>query len=167
MLERAGADGPVYLAGDFAGGGLALAATQTWIAAGGPRPAGLTLISPWLDAALTNPATPAVATRDPWLTVEAARVLGRAWAAHLPDRDPPVSPIRGDVDNLPHIDLYTGDRDILQPDCWLLRDTVPDDRLTYHQQQGGLHVYPLRPVPEASPARQGLLSHIHAALRFP
>jgi acetyl esterase/lipase len=160
----AATQGPVYLAGDSSGGGLALAATQTWLAAGGAAPVGLTLISPWLDIALTNPDIPAVEGRDPWLSAAGLRECGKAWAADIPPDDPRVSPIYGDLDNLPPIDLYIGDRDIFLPDCRRLRDRIPPERLTYHEQPGGIHVYPLLPVPEARATRPGLVDHITAAL---
>jgi acetyl esterase/lipase len=59
VMDRAAQSGPIYIAGDSSGAGLALAATQTVIIAGATPPLGLTLISPWLDIALTNPAIPA------------------------------------------------------------------------------------------------------------
>jgi acetyl esterase/lipase len=65
VLIQAAARGPIYVAGDSSGAGLALAATQTVISAGAIPPAGLTLISPWLDIALTNPAITAIGCRPP------------------------------------------------------------------------------------------------------
>ncbi len=62
VIDRAAQRGPIYIAGDSSGAGLALAATQTVIISGANPPVGVTLISPWLDIALTNPA---IATRLP------------------------------------------------------------------------------------------------------
>jgi acetyl esterase/lipase len=167
VLIRASADGPIYLAGDSSGAGLALAATQTWIAAGGTPPAGLTLISPWLDIALTNPGIAAIEPRDPWLAVPGLRECGKAWAANVPLDDPRVSPICGQLTSLPPIDLYIGDRDIFLPDSRRLRDTLPPEGLNYHEQPGGIHVYPLLPTPEARATRPTLLAHITEALDGP
>ena len=141
--------------------------TQTWIAAGGTPPVGLTLISPWLDIALTNPAIPNIERHDPWLAVPGLRECGKAWAAAIPLDDPRVSPINGDLRHLPSVDLYIGDRDIFLPDCRRLRDTVPPGRLTYHEQPGGIHVYPLLPTPEARSTRPILVAHIAKALDGP
>jgi acetyl esterase/lipase len=160
VLECASRRGPIYLAGDSSGAGLALAATQTMINAGVGAPLGLTLISPWLDITLTNPAIAAVAKHDPWLAAPGLRECGRVWARRLCADDPRVSPIFGGLHNLPPIDLYVGDRDIFVADCRRLRDTIGNQRITYHEQPGAIHVYPLLPVPEAKPARQALLSHI-------
>lgn len=164
VISQATQDGPTYLAGDSSGAGLALAAAQATIGAGSTPPLGLTLISPWLDIALTNPAIPSLAKRDPWLAVPGLRECGRVWAGHLPADDYRVSPIFGALHNLPPIDLYIGDRDIFVADCRQLRASVGVGRITYHEQPGAIHIYPLLPVPEAKPARRALLSHIAAAL---
>jgi acetyl esterase/lipase len=167
VMGRAATQGPVYLAGDSSGAGLALAATQTVITAGAATPIGLTLISPWLDIALTNPAIATIAKRDPWLAAPGLRECGRVWARHLPAEDNRVSPIHGELHNLPPIDLYVGDRDIFVADCRQLRESIGHDRLTYHEEPGAIHVYPLLPVPEAKPARHALLGHIQATVISP
>lgn len=164
---RANQHGPVYLAGDSSGAGLALAATQTIVSETATPPVGLTLISPWLDIALTNPAIPTIAARDPWLAAPGLRECGRVWAGHLPADDNRVSPIFGELHNLPPIDLYVGDRDIFVADCRRLRERIGADGISYHEQPGAIHVYPLLPVPEAIPARHALLDHIDAALNAP
>lgn len=167
VTGRAAQDGPVYMVGDSSGAGLALAATQTMVGEAASAPLGITLISPWLDIALTNPAIPAIAHRDPWLAVAGLRECGRVWARGLPADDHRVSPIFGDLQNLPPIDLYVGDRDIFLADCRLLRERVGTDRIGYHEQPGAIHVYPLLPVPEAKPARRALLDHIATAVNAP
>ncbi|MDA2893350.1 alpha/beta hydrolase fold domain-containing protein [Mycolicibacterium sp. BiH015] len=157
--------GPVHLAGDSAGGGLALAVTQQWLADGGDPPTGLTLISPWLDATVSNPAIPTLAHLDPWLSVEALHVIAEAWAGPLDIADPRVSPLHGDLSTLPPVDLYVGTRDILQPDCPRLRDEAPEGRVSYTEEPGALHVYPLLPAPEGRRARAQLLTRLSARLR--
>lgn len=167
VTGRAATRGPFYLIGDSSGAGLALAATQTIISDGATPPVGLTLISPWLDIELTNPAIAPIAPRDPWLAVPGLRECGRVWAAQLATDDNRVSPIFGALHNLPPIDLYVGDRDIFLADCRRLRDTVGADRMTYHEQPGAIHVYPLLPVPEGKAARRILLGNIAGKLAVP
>lgn len=164
VLSHLSAQGPVYLAGDSAGGGLALAVTQQWLANGGTPPVGLTLISPWLDATMHIPAIPTVAHLDPWLGAEALHLIAKAWAGALDVADPRVSPLYGDLSTLPPVDLYVGTRDILQPDCLRLRDGAPDGRVTYTEQPGALHVYPLLPAPEGRRTRAPLLARLSARL---
>jgi acetyl esterase/lipase len=165
VLDHAATQGPVYLAGDSAGAGLALAVTQCWLADGGHTPLGLTLISPWLDITLKNPAITDVAARDPWLGIDALRFIGRTWAGPLNYDDPKVSPINGDLTALPPTDLYIGTRDVFLPDCRRLGDHTGESTLDYTEQPGALHVYPLLPVPEGRNARDQLITQIATRLR--
>jgi acetyl esterase/lipase len=165
VIASAASTGPVYIVGDSSGGALALASTQVWLAAGNPPPCGLTLISPWLDIALRNPAIEQVAAKDPWLGPEGLRYIGKRWVADLDDTDPRVSPLFGELVALPPVDLYVGTRDIFMPDCRLLRDQLPRDNNSYHEEPGAIHVYPLLPVPEGRRARTIAVAHIANTLR--
>ncbi|MFC3964769.1 alpha/beta hydrolase fold domain-containing protein [Nocardia jiangsuensis] len=148
-------DGPTYLAGDSAGAGLALAAALH------AEPIGLTLIAPWLDIALTNPEIPALERRDPWLSAAGLKLCGEVWRGDLAPDDPLVSPLFGDLTQLPPIDLYIGGRDIALADCRLLRDRAP--AVTMHEEPGAIHDYPLLPfAPESRAARRTLLGNIGA-----
>jgi acetyl esterase/lipase len=162
VLHHASASGPAYLIGDSSGGGLALAATMTWLAAGGQSPSGLTLISPWLDIALRNPDIDAVEPRDPWLARAGLRLCGSSWAANLTPDDPEVSPIFGDLTGLPTLDVYIGTDDIFLPDCRTLRGAVPPNGIDYHEESGAIHVYPLLPTPEGRAARRNILATVAA-----
>ncbi|UGT60193.1 alpha/beta hydrolase fold domain-containing protein [Nocardia asteroides] len=148
-------DGPIHLAGDSAGAGLALAAALN------AAPTGLTLIAPWLDIALTNPEIPAIERRDPWLSAAGLRLCGEVWRGDLAPDDPLVSPLFGDLTELPPIDLYIGGRDIALADCRLLRDRAP--AVAMHEEPGAIHDYPLLPfAPESRAARRTLLGNIAA-----
>jgi acetyl esterase/lipase len=151
-----------YLAGDSAGGGLALLTAQA-VRAG---VAGLTLLAPWLDLSLSNPGIDEVEPRDPWLRRPGLRVMAAAWARDLPLTDPRLSPIFGDLTGLPPTQVLVGTRDITLPDCRMLRDRFPGgDRLTYHEEPGALHVYPLLlPAPEARSGRDAIVAHLRASL---
>lgn len=156
-------EGPAYLMGDSAGGGLALAATQTWLAGGGAAPVGLTLLAPWLDLAIRNPEVDVVERRDPWLTRPGLRACAEAWAGDLSMDDPRVSPLFGRLDDLPPIDLYVGTRDLGLPDARQLAGQAPS--VTLHEEPGAVHVYPLLPlVPEGRRARAELLDGVSRAL---
>jgi acetyl esterase/lipase len=164
LLTTLTAAGPTYLVGDSAGGSLALATTQAWLASGGPPPRGLTLMSPWLDATLKNTDINEVEPSDPWLTRPGLAPIAKSWAHQRDLDDPWVSPLFGELTDLPLIDLYIGDRDITMPDCRLLRDRLPADRIRYHEQPGAVHVYPLLPTPEGRTARREFIAHIKTVL---
>lgn len=156
IAAEAAAGRRVYLAGDSAGGGLALLAAQ---AIGGV--AGLTAIAPWLDLAMGNPEVDALEPHDPWLRRAGLRPVAAAWAGDLPLRDPRLSPLFGDLTGLPPTQILVGTRDITMPDCRVLRDRIPPSvPLTYHEEEGALHVYPLLPVPEARAGRRAIVDHI-------
>ncbi|MBG0564463.1 alpha/beta hydrolase [Actinoplanes aureus] len=154
-LARAGRR--CYLAGDSAGGGLALLAAQ----ATPGDVAGLTLLAPWLDLTMSNPGIDAIEPYDPWLARPGLRPLAAAWAGGLALDDPRLSPIYGDLDHLPPLQVLVGTRDITLADCRTLRDRLPARvPLTYHEEPGALHVYPLLPVPEAKAGRRAIVEHI-------
>ncbi|MFG1604457.1 alpha/beta hydrolase fold domain-containing protein [Actinoplanes sp. NPDC049265] len=162
FVQRVIADvGRCYLAGDSAGGGLALIAAQNT-----PGPvAGLTLMAPWLDLTMSNPGIDQVEPHDPWLRRAGLHPMAAAWAGDLPLTDPRLSPINGDLTGLPPTQILVGTRDITLPDCRLLRDRMPPEvPLTYHEQPGAIHVYPLLPVPEARAGRAAIVNHIRAAI---
>ncbi|MEU8819820.1 alpha/beta hydrolase fold domain-containing protein [Actinoplanes sp. NPDC048796] len=150
---------PCYLVGDSSGGGLALLAAQATPAS----VAGLTMIAPWLDLTMSNPRVDALEPHDPWLTRAGLRPIAAAWAGDLALDDPRVSPLYGDLSQLPPTQILVGTRDITMPDCRLLRDRVPaGTKLTYHEQEGAIHAYPLLPVPEAAAGRQAIYDHIRS-----
>lgn len=102
--------GPVIIAGDSAGGGLALAtalaARQRQIAA----PAALVLFSPWTDlsAALPNEAPRDVMLRADWLSACAACYL-----AGRPTTTPLASPLLHDLAGLPPTLIQAGADELL------------------------------------------------------
>ncbi|SNY69329.1 Acetyl esterase/lipase [Paractinoplanes atraurantiacus] len=147
---------PCYLVGDSSGGGLALLAAQAVPAS----VAGLTMIAPWLDLTMSNPEVDALEPHDPWLARAGLRPIAAAWAGELALDDPRVSPLYGDLSQLPPAQILVGTRDITMPDCRLLRDRVPG--LTYHEQEGAIHAYPLLPVPEAAAGRRAIYEHIRS-----
>lgn len=161
IRDLAGQGRRCYLAGDSAGGGLALLAAQ----ATGGEVAGLTLLAPWLDLTMSNPGIDAIEPYDPWLARPGLRPLAAAWTGGLALDDPRLSPIYGDLENLPPLQILVGTRDITLADCRTLRDRLPGSvPLTYHEEPGALHVYPLLPVPEARAGRQAIVRHIRETL---
>lgn len=108
----------IVLMGDSAGGGMALAMTQTMRDQGIPMPRALVLICPWLDVRCCNPEIQrrGLEEMDPMLTANFS-MAGRAWAAGLPMDTPLVSPMFGELSGLPPITLYGGTREILWPDA--------------------------------------------------
>ncbi|WP_045747311.1 alpha/beta hydrolase [Actinoplanes rectilineatus] len=149
----------VTVAGDSAGGGLALALTQTLRT----PPGRLVLISPWLDLTMSNPAVAAVRPLDPWLSPPGLVVAGQAWAGGDDPHRPELSPLNGDLSALPPTDLYIGTRDVFHPDTILLHELArkADVDCTLQVADGAFHVYPLVTiVPEGRRAAADIVRRI-------
>ncbi|GAA4681925.1 alpha/beta hydrolase [Frondihabitans cladoniiphilus] len=163
-VVEAAAGRPVFLGGDSAGGGLALGQAlrlrdgsvvggahgtgggrhSTEIAPGdAPAPAGLILLSPWLDVTLSAPQIADVAPLDPMLGRAGLVEAGDLWRGDLDGHDPLVSPLYGDLRGLPPIFVHQGDRDILLPDAKQLARTVTraGGRIELRITKGGFHVF--------------------------
>lgn len=153
------------LAGDSAGAGMALAAAQQ----AGPqvreRIAGLLLIAPWLDLAMTNPEVEAIEPTDPWLTRAGLHPIARSWAGDLAVEDPRASPLNGELADLPPTEVWVGTRDITLPDCRELGRRMPHDApFALHVEDGAIHDYPLLPAPEGKRARREIAARVSALL---
>ena len=159
LHDRLAPDGPLHVLGDSAGGTLALLLAQAH--AGDGSIAGLTLIAPWLDLSMTNPAADLVERHDPWLTRAGMRPIAAHWVAGRDLDDPTVSPLYGDLTRLPPTLVLVGSRDICRPDCDRLVELAPASAdLTLHVEDGSPHDYPLLPTPEGRRARQAITEHV-------
>lgn len=142
----------VVVAGDSAGGALALVAAMRERDAGRPVPDALVLFSPWVDALLDSPAVAEVAPFDPMLGRDGLVAAGRWWAGDRGPASPEVSPVRGDLSGLPPVSAYAGDRDLLTPDVKRLVHgvTAAGGRAELRLYRGAFHVFVGAPwTPEA------------------
>ena len=126
QIRLRGAD-LVGVEGDSAGGGLVLAAVQELVRRGSDVPARMVLISPWLDATVSDPRSRGV--NDPLLSIDSLVEDGRQWAGDLRTDDPLVSPINGSMAGLPRTAVYAGTLDLLHPDSLRLRDIAEEQHL--------------------------------------
>lgn len=152
----AGDSRDLVLAGDSAGGGLALALAQSLRDRGGPQPSHLLLHSPWADLTTSTPETAEFSARDPWLFLGKLRAYAAWWAGSPDDlARPEVSPALAPLDGLPPALMFCGTRDSLAPGCRLLARRAAESTwdLTYVERPDLIHVFPLLPgLPEARAA---------------
>lgn len=149
-----GSQGPVILIGDSAGGSIAMSASLLLTRRG--TPATLTvLISPALDLRFSNPEMDAVQSSDPWLVKKGQLELAEMWLRDYGE-DPILNPFLGDLGGVGRLIVFSGTRDILNPDTRLFVENTSGTEvdLTYYEQPGHLHVYPLLPTPEGKRARR-------------
>jgi monoterpene epsilon-lactone hydrolase len=152
----------VTLAGDSAGGGLALGLAQTLAGAGLPQPRRIVLLSPWLDLTLGHPDLPAAEDRDPWLVSAGLHVAAAAWAGGDDPTDPRLSPGNGPLTGLAPVHVYVGTRDMCLPDAVALGERARTEGAPVQVTvcEGAVHVYPLVPAPEGRAARREIVGEI-------
>ncbi len=111
--------GPVLIAGDSAGGGLALATALALRDAGDPAPAALLLLSPWVD--LTTPdSEPAPAPGEAMLSAAWAHSCAGFYLGGRPASSPPASPLHADLRGLPPTLIQAGTDELLYPQAQAL-----------------------------------------------
>ncbi len=149
------ADGrPVSLAGDSAGGGLALVLLQQLRDAGTPasaRPDATVLLSPWVDLVMADAATVAAARHDVLLSLRGLRGCVELYRGDRDPTDPKLSPINGGLHDLGRIQTWVGTAEMFLPQCRLLADRAAAESgtaLELHLAHGLLHDWALFPVPE-------------------
>jgi acetyl esterase/lipase len=109
--------GSVIVAGDSAGGGLALALILRLQETSGPLPAGVVVLSPWADLSLTSESLERNAEADPVLSREALQAWSEAYLAGASPTDPLASPVFGDYSGWPPMLIFTGSADVLEDDA--------------------------------------------------
>ena len=133
----------IVVAGDSAGGNLAIGLAMALRDAGERVPDHVVGFSPALDLTATHPAVRELDPHDPMLSADEVVPLCQAWAGGRSLTDPLVSPLYGDAAGLPPVHLVQGGRDILAADALafareLARAGNPG-RLIY--EPGAFHVY--------------------------
>ncbi|MEM9174589.1 MAG: alpha/beta hydrolase fold domain-containing protein [Myxococcota bacterium] len=113
----------VAFVGDSCGGGLALSAMCALRDAGGPLPACLVGLTPWLDAEQTGDAALNPRGRDPFVSAEWIRARFRDYAGPEGDlKDPGISPFLAKLDGLPPMYLAVGGVDTTADDATRLAE---------------------------------------------
>ncbi|WP_176556083.1 alpha/beta hydrolase [Rubellimicrobium rubrum] len=142
-MLRTKPDARPILAGDSAGGGLALGLALKLRDTGQPLPSRLILFSPWLDLTLTDPAVRDVEPMDAMLRIETLRQDGERWANGADPSSPYLSPLHADLQGLPPIQLFQGSRDLLAVDArsFAYRAEVAGHPIDYVEVPGGIHIY--------------------------
>lgn len=106
----------IVIGGDSAGGNLTLATAQAIRDSGLPAPAGLMLLSPWLDLTHSGASATERAARDPMLRSAWTGACARLYAGEVPLHDPRISPLFGELKNLPPMIVHLGSEEIVYSD---------------------------------------------------
>lgn len=116
----------IALAGDSAGGGLALATALAIRDAALPAPTSLVLISPWTDLRGEAPSMTERASADPMLRPSGARQCAAAYLAGRDPGDPACSPLLADLRGLPPVLIQVGSDEILFDDSTRLAERLAE-----------------------------------------
>jgi len=114
---RAENDGPIFLAGDSSGGGLALALLLRLRGAGEEGPLAACLFSPWTDLACTGASFKLNQRHDPMQAANCIQMLAASYVDQADPRSPLLSPLYGDLRGLPPILIFVGDTEVLLDDA--------------------------------------------------
>ena len=114
--------GSVVLAGDSAGGGLALALALALRDAGERLPERIALLSPWVDLSLSGESVTGKAALDPMLGAGWLRDCSERYRAQRAAQDAVVSPLFADLSGLPPLLVHVGSDEILLSDAQRLAD---------------------------------------------
>ena len=149
LLERGYQPEHITLAGESAGGGLALALALKIRDEQMSLPAGIACISPWTDLTFSGASYRNNVYRDPSLIRESLAYSVIAYAAGH-EYEPYASPVFGDYTGFPPCLFFAGSDEILLSDAktvhyQMQRAGVPSELIV---ADGMWHVYPLYGTPE-------------------
>ncbi len=107
----------IIVAGESAGGGLAVALLLKLRDLGLELPAAAVLISPWADLAFTGKSFRARAKLDPFLTSDGLDFSANLYIGDANAKDPLISPVYADFHDLPPLFINAGTAEILYDDA--------------------------------------------------
>jgi len=107
----------IVCAAESAGGAVLLAALQAARDAGRPMPAGLVLLSPWVDLTLSSWSVVSRSlTADSPFAMELAALCAQLYLDGRAAMDPLASPLFGEMHDLPEVLIHAGETDLLFDD---------------------------------------------------
>jgi epsilon-lactone hydrolase len=135
------------LAGDSAGGGLALSLLSLAMVASQDssvtRPSAAAVMSPWTDLTLTGNSIETKSSSDPLLTRVALEKAAKLYLDEDDQRDPRGSPLFGNLTGLPPVLLHVGEDEILLDDSRRFAERISSLGGVAHLcvWQGMVHVF--------------------------
>lgn len=167
----------ILVMGDSAGGNLGMALMLLLKEQGEPLPAGIVLMSPWLDMAGESPSLFSNAYRDPILGYQKKETMRPDYPPippnHVPDgldrKDPLVSPVYGDVTGFPPMLIQVGEREILLDDSRRMAEKAEKQGVhtVLEEYPGMVHCFQIifpGWIPESGQARQSIDAYIRKRL---
>lgn len=141
----------VILAGDSAGGNLALALTHKLKKEGRLLPRGLVLLSPWTDLTFSGESYITKADIDPVLSEDYLKKSINAYAPEMELQDELISPLFGDFIGFPPTYIQVGENEILLSDSIELHKKMVKANVSVRLDivKGMWHVFQMSPFKTA------------------
>lgn len=138
----------VIVAGDSAGGNLALSLTLKLKEQGRILPRGLVLLSPWTDLTKSGKSYESRKEVDPVLDQDYLDRMIENYAAGQELSNPFISPLFGNFKGFPPTYIQVGDNEILLSDATLLHKKLIKENVSAHLDvyKGMWHVFQMSPI---------------------
>ncbi len=148
----------VVVAGDSAGGNLALVLCHQLKKAGRQLPGHLVLMSPWTDMTASGPSYTQRAELDPMITVDYVRAVREVYAGGQDLSSPFLSPLFGDFSGFPPTLIQVGSNEILYSDSRQLRDRMVEANVYCRLEEWSdmWHVFQMFPMRKAAQAMENI-----------
>lgn len=158
----------LFVVGDSAGGGLAVALVCALKQSGAPLPVGMALLSPWTDLALTGESLDRNADLDVTVSWPVLRQFVADYLGATDPRDPRASPLYADLRGLPPMLIQAGGDEMLLSDAVRLaeRAEAAGNTVVLDIAPGMWHVWQAwaQQVPEARTALERVAAFLRRQL---
>ena len=153
----------VIVAGDSAGGNLALCLTLKLKEEGRILPGGLVLLSPWTDLTASGKSYQSREAVDPILNREYLERMTDNYAAGQDLKDPYISPLFGDPAGFPPVYIQVGDNEMLLSDSTSLYKKLRKAGVSagIDVYKGMWHVFQMSPFKTAWEAMEKIAEFIY------
>jgi len=156
LLSQGYAPNDIILAGDSAGGGLALSMLLALREAQAAMPRAAVLMAPWTDLTCSSPSYEEKRALDPIITKENLAEAGLWYAGRRDPRDPMASPMFADLSGLPPMLVHAGGAETMVDDSriFVQRAKEAGVNVDYKEWEDLWHVFhsATPQVPEAAQA---------------
>ncbi|MCK5401096.1 MAG: alpha/beta hydrolase fold domain-containing protein [Flavobacteriaceae bacterium] len=153
----------IILIGDSAGGTLVTALTQRLIQKKIELPLKIILVSPVMDATISNPRINDIDKTDPMLSKQGVLSAKKMCAENNDLEDVMISPINGNFDKFPNTILFLAENDITYPDQQLIIKKLDKAEVNFEViiGKGMPHIWPYLPaMNEAKSALKELINRL-------
>lgn len=168
LLTEHAEEVPVVIAGDSAGGGLALATLIALRDAGHPLPAAVALLSPWTDLTSSGESSKLNQATDPVINAERSVKVAGWYADGTSLKHPLVSPLFANLAGLPPMLIMAGGEELLLDDSVRLaaRAQMQGVRVQLEVTAGMVHVWPFYAewIPEGQAALERMSRFFRSAI---